>query len=238
MEGFAFGLGVLLAVLGPLLLLPAAWLLQRLLRPLLRRLTPDRLSARAAGALGWGATALLLGAILAATWYPGQAEFERLCLRYAVPQIAERVTVDGFYRERLFPYQTRRLFDYGFSYLETEDPQRPHQRRLLRYRPGDDGGVVAEEVAALTSRYGVRQELVETASGLFRTEKRVYDRGDGRLLARAGEVTYDGGPLALFLGAYAVATCPDIRTPEGSRAFQAFYDLEAVVLGGRDLPPG
>ena len=32
MESFGFGLGVLLAILGPLLLLPAAWLLQRLLR--------------------------------------------------------------------------------------------------------------------------------------------------------------------------------------------------------------
>ena len=49
-------------------------------------------------------------------------------------------------------------------------------------------------------------------------------------------MTYQGGPLALFLGAYAVESCPDIREAQGSRAFMTFYDLEAIVLGGQPLP--
>ena len=236
MESFGFGLGVLLAILGPLLLLPAAWLLQWLLRPLVRRLAPGSLTARATGSLGWLTAAGLIGATLVATWYPGHVEFERLCMRYAFPQIAERVSVEGFYRERLFPHETHRLFDAGFSYLETVDPQYPNETRQLRYRSGPGGAVLAEPVEAFTSRHGVEQTLVHEAYGILRTEKRISARDDGRLLARAGEVTYQGGPLALFLGAYAIESCPDIREPQGSRAFMTFYDLEGIVLGGQPLP--
>ncbi len=236
LESIAFGLGVLLAILGPLLLLPVAWLLQRLLRPLVRRLAPGHLASGAVGSLGWLTAAGLIAATLVATWYPGHAEFERLCVRYAIPQIAERVTVEGFYRERLFPYETHRLFEDGFSYLETVDPQYPNETRQLRYRPGPDSAAVAEPVEAFTSRYGVEQTLVHEAYGILRSEKRIRERADGRLLARAGQVTYQGGPLALFLGAYAVESCPDIREAQGSRAFKIFYDLEAIVLGGQPLP--
>lgn len=236
MESFGFGLGVLLAILGPLLLLPTAWLLQWLLRPVVRRLAPGSLTARAVRALGWLTAAGLLGATLVATWYPGHAEFQRLCVRYAIPQIAERDTVEGFYRERLFPHETHRLFDYGFGYLETIDPQYPNETRRLRYRRGPDGAAVAEPVDAFESRYGVEQTLVHEAYGILRSEKRIRERGNGRMLARAGQVTYQGGPLALFLGAYAIESCPDIREPRGSRAFMTFYDLEGIVLGGQPLP--
>lgn len=236
MESLFLGAGFLLAIFGPLLLLPAAWLLQRLLRPLVRRLVPPTTAAVTLRALGWGAAVLLLGGALAGTYYPGHAEYERLCLRYAIPQIAERVEVEGFYRERLFPYESHRLFEQGFAFLETEDPQRPRERRLLRYRRDADGNPAADTVAEFVSRYGVSQTLVHEAHGIVRTEKRVFERADGRLLARAGEVRYDGGPLALFLGAYAITSCPDIRTPEGSREFMTFYDLEAIVLGGQPLP--
>lgn len=236
MESFAIGLGVLLAILGPLLLLPVAWLLQRLLRPLVRRLAPADLTMGTTRALGWLASIGLLAATLVVTWYPGHAEFERLCVRYGIPQIAERVTVEGFYRERLFPYETHRLFEDGFSYLETVDPQYPNATRRLRYRPGPDGVAVPEPVDEFVSRYAVEQTLVHEAHGILRSEKRIRSRDDERLLARAGEVTYQGGPLALFLGAYAVESCPDIRMPQGSRAFATFHDLEAIVLGGRPLP--
>jgi len=236
MESFGFGLGVLLAILGPLLLLPAAWLLQRLLRPLVCRLAPGSPAPRAARSLSWLVASLLLGTALVATWYPGHAEFERLCTRYAIPQIAERVVVDGFYRERLFPYETHRLFDAGFDYLETVDPQNPRETRRLRYRRGPDGESVVEPVEEFISRYGVEQTLTEEAYGILRSEKRIHQRADGRLLARAGEVVFQGGPLALFLGAYAVASCPDIRDPLGSRAFRTYYDLEGIVLGGQPLP--
>ena len=237
MEAFGFGLGVVLATLGPLLLLPAAWLLQRLLRPLLRRLLPAGGGGSSVAGAAWITSALLLAAALAATWYPGHADYARLCLRYATPQIAERVDVDGFYRERLFPYQSQRLFDQGFAWIETEDPQWPREKRLLRYRRDAQGTPTAEPIAELASQYGVREQFEQVGPGLTRTEKRVYDRRDGRLLARAGQVTYDGGPLALFLGAYAVESCPDVRAATGSRAFRTFYDLEAIVLGGRPLPP-
>ena len=46
----------------------------------------------------------------------------------------------------------------------------------------------------------------------------------------AADVNYRGGPLSLLLGVYAMSSCPDIRSEEGSRDFGTFYDLETIVL--------
>jgi hypothetical protein len=238
MESFAFGLGVLLAILGPLLLLPAVWLLQRLLRPVIRRFVRDRWSPGKLRALAWLIATVVLASALAATYLPGRAEYERLCTAFATPQIAERVAVEGFYRERLFPYQAMPLLDQGFSYIETNDPQLPPgKHRLLRYQRNGDGGIRRDEIAAPTSRFGARHDLIEHSYGIIRTEKQVYDMADGRQLARAGNVTFSGGPLSLFFGAYAVASCPDVRTEQGAAAFGSFYALEQEVLGAGNRPP-
>ncbi len=237
MESFGFGLGVLLAILGPLLLLPTVWLLQRLLRPIIRRFVRDRWSLGKLRASAWLVATVFLASALAATYLPGRAEYKRLCTAFATPQISERVAVEGFYRERLFPYEAMPLLDQGFTYLETNDPQQPPGKtRLLRYQRGDDGGIRRDVITAPTSRFGARNTLVEHPYGIIRTEKQVYDMADGSLLARAGNVVFSGGPLALFFGAYAVTSCPDVRTEEGSVAFGSYYALEYEVLGAGDRP--
>jgi len=233
MEGAALGLGVLLAVLGPLLLAPVAWLAYRFLaRPLAARAAPGSAPGAVRG-VAWAVTLLAIGGALLGSYLPGKREFDRLCAEKADPVIRNRVRVEGFYRSRLYPYEAARfLKDAGFTYVEA-----PHLHKrgvFVRYSLDEQGKTVQRESQTLESRYGVREDFTETDAGLTVSEKKVYEIASGRELARAARINYDGGPLSILMGAYARSSCPDASTPQGSEKFLTFYELESFVLRAED----
>ncbi len=230
MGEFAIGLGMLLAVFGPLLLLPVTWAVYRwVARPALR-------SLRGGGATGGGdrglaaaISVLLVAGVVAGSWFPGHLEFRRQCALHATPVIHEVTRVDGFHRSRLYPHEARRfLDDFGFAYVEA-----PHLHRAgvtLRYSRTPQGEFTEQEVPAPRGGYAVTETLSRPGHGVQIIGKRVHTLPGDRELARAAVVVFEGGPLAIFLGAYAMESCPDIRSAEGSRDFRTYYDLERVVL--------
>lgn len=232
MEGLAFGIGILLAIGGPLLLVPLTWLVDRLaMRRIVIALLVPRVSAGTARRLAMAASVALVAGVLAISYFPGRWEFERLCAARATPAVSGTLRADGFFRSRLYPYEAAKWLE-TFAYVE--GPHMYRDGRYVRYaRVGDE--VRQEEVTTLRSRYGVRETLEELAYGILITEKTVYEIASGRELARAAHIVYEGGPLALLLGVYGMSSCPDIRSEQGSRDFQTFYDLETIVL--RAEPP-
>lgn len=232
MSDLLIGIGVLLAVIGPLLLIPVAWVLYRLaIRPLVVRIATPSLSTESARGLALGITVGLLAAAIAASYFPGKREFDELCAQHAQPQIGLRVFVDSFYADKLFPYQAAAYMrDQGFAFVEAPDPY--EKGVLLRYT-FDGAEVQSEVIEALSSLYGLRQTLTVLSSSLHMTEKTIYDLATRSELARAAEVVYDGGPLSLFLGSYAMSSCPDPSTAQGSEDFNTFYNLEGLVLHSR-----
>ena len=219
------GLGVLLAVLGPILLLPVVWALYRFV---FSRFFEARWQAVALSSV------LVVGA-LAATYIPGKRAFEDRCAAQGRPSIARRVQVEGFYRTALFPYEA---VDYltqgGFQFVEAPDPYK--EDVLLRYTLGSNGQVKHEETSQLQSIFGVRKAYALLDDGVSMSEKRIYELATDIELAHAAEYVYHGGPFAIFLGTLGMSSCPDILTEQGSKDFKIFYDLEKIVLQGQPLP--
>lgn len=215
------GIGVLLAITGPLLLIPITWLLHRfILRPVVKHVR----------------TSVVLSLVIVTltvvlTYVPGKLEFDRLCEGHATPMITERIKVDGFYRTRLYPYEARPfLEDSTFQYVEA--PHMYDDKKYVRYSRAADGTISEDIISRVTSAYMVSDRFSQFRYGITLSEKSVFARASGRELARAGRVVYRGGPLSLLLGAYAMSSCPDILTPEGSKNFEIYYALEQHVLGG------
>lgn len=230
MEDYAFGIGILLAVAGPLLLVPVVWIVYRVLaRPAVLSVMAARPGTRSAGRLALALSVLLVAAVLAVSYLPGKREFDRLCDMHAIPTVSERTLASGFYRNRLYPYEARRFLDEGgFTFVEA--PHRYEQDAYVRYSINAGGELDEEMVPEPESRYGVRETLAELPHGILMTEKVVYERGPDRELARAAQVVYQGGPLSLLLGVYAMSSCPDVRSPGGSGHFMTFYNLETIAL--------
>jgi hypothetical protein len=229
MEAFGWGVGLFLAIFGPiLLLLPVAGLyfLFRWLA-LATRLGAGDGKAKLLH-LGLAA-ALVLGAVLA-TYLPGRLEFERLCTSLAEPKIVGRVRVEGFFLDdpTAGSFGLRYLGEEGFAWFETHDIY--HRGKFVRYRKEGDK-VVTEPVAELQSRYAVKSgtEVRERTIHVSRTE--ITERASGLLLAEAHSVIHHGGPLGIVLGVYGMSNCPNPITPEGSRQFNLYYHLPREVLG-------
>jgi hypothetical protein len=229
-EGMAMGIGILIAMFGPLLLLPVIWAIARWpLRRLIGHWT-DRRFGRQASLARLGVSAVLVGAVVLATYLPGRIEFAHLCEAHAEPIISERVDVPGFYATELYPYRAERfLREWGFDYVEAPDMYK--KGRTLRYTVGADGKTVVLDVPVPTSRYAVSDTTRVLGNTLTLTEKRVFELSTGRELARAGNVTYHGGPLSwAVLGIFGISDCPNPRYEKGGRQFDDFYYLERKVL--------
>lgn len=228
------GLGVLLAIVGPLLLIPIIWLVYRLLWWVLRRFVPRRLSGveRPAAA---AVAVFVVGAVLVGSYLPGLREYERLCDEHARPSLGDRVEVEGFFRTKMAPYDaTSYLREGGFRFVEAPEWSRSGEN--VRYTIDPSGTVRQEPALQIESSYGVRKTFSERPSSISMSEKIVYEIATGHQIARAASLTYHGGPLSLFLGSYGMRHCPDILTERGSKDFSTFYNLEAIVLGGEPLP--
>lgn len=225
MGDYLIGVGVVLAVLGPLLLIPAIWLVYRVVALPLLKSTPLALAA----SLG-----LVLGS-LAVSYAAGRVQYGRMCAVRGTPRIDDRVLADGFFRTRVYPHEARAfLSEGGFSYVE--GPRLGQEDVFVRYTLAEDGSVLETEVQELISDYTVRETMSTTRLRTQIVEKVVLERASGRELARAANLTYMGGPLSIFLGVWGMASCPDIRDERGSEDFTTFYDLERLVL--RHSAPG
>ena len=229
-EGMAWGLGLLMAMFGPLFLLLPVWLIHRLLsqtRALLRLGIAEAKLSRS----NIGASFLLVALIVAATYAPGRLEFNRLCEELAEPRIRERVQVDGFLLmdTTADSFGRRYLTEEGFRWFETPVLGRPEQFRRFR-REGDQ--VVIEKIEDVTARYRLASLHEERAYGIKHHRTVIGEISSGRALAESDSLTYMGGPLGMFLGIYGMSTCPSPITPEGSRQFNLGYHLAREVLGG------
>ena len=223
MGDFLIGIGFLLAIIGPLLLLPVIWLLNRFVIGRLVR-------QPAALAISIGLVILAI----AASYLPGRSEFNRLCSEHAKPNITENVHVEGFFRTKMFAYEAADyLIESDFGFVEAPDPYK--EGATLRYTRGQDAEsptdrVQQDDIPAPTSRFGVRKTFSQPSGSITFTEKRIYEISSGRELARAAHITYRGGPLSIFMAGYGSSSCPDIRNEDGSEKFRTFYNLESIVL--------
>jgi len=224
------GLGVLLMIIGPLLLIPVTWLLYRCVWwALIRSVPAERLTRGIASQAAVALPLVLVVSALVASYLPGHWEFERLCAQHAIPDASFRTRVDGFFRTQMFPYQSHKYLDQdSFSYIEAPDPYR--KGLLLRYSKGANGNLEEDQVPVISSTFGFRETFSELPSGITTTEKVIDEIATERERARAARITYHGGPLSLVLGSYGISSCPDILSEEGSRHFTTFCDLESIVL--------
>jgi len=230
MEDFGFGIGVLLAIFGPLLLIPVTWLVYRgLTRPLVHRLMLQHEHSSARVWVASLSAPALVALVMAASYFPGKVEFDRLCAQHATPSISRRVAAEGFYRARMFPYEARPFLDEGgFRFVEAPDIY--NQARFFRYVMSASGAIDQQAIEELQSRYGVEKTFSTMSFGITMNEKIIYVLASREELARAAYIVYAGGPLSLFLGSYALASCPDAASPEGAIAFHTFYNLETTAL--------
>lgn len=231
MEDIGFGIGVLLAIFGPLLLVPIAWLVYRLVvRPIVFHALAPRISGRSVRWIALALSLLIVTGALCLSYFPGKREFERLCSMHATPTVSDRVRTDGYYRTRLYPYEAKEILEGEDPFLFVEAPHMYKKGTFVRYAKTGTNRISEQEVAALKSRYGVRADLKTLPFGIVMSEKVVYEMETGRELARAADLVYEGGPLSLFLGTYGMSSCPDIRSPEGAQHFDTFYNLEKITL--------
>ena len=236
MGDFLLGIGFLLAILGPLLLVPVTWLLYRFVAwPVVRRAAPPAFSPGWARLLALALSIVVVAATVVLSYLPGRWEYDRLCAQHATPVISSQVKTDGFYRTRLYPYEARKYLVEGpFAFVEAPDMYK--NGVYLRYSRAAESEIHSEPVPGISSAYGVRETFSQLPGSIMMTEKVVYEIASDRELARAAHIVYQGGPLSLFLGAYAMSSCPDIRSEEGSRHFRTFYELESIVLRAEPGP--
>ncbi|MBL8502568.1 MAG: hypothetical protein JNL78_03945 [Rhodocyclaceae bacterium] len=226
--------GLLLAVLGPLLLLLPCGLLYFLFRRagLGGRLGLSPVNARL---LHLAAAAGLVFGVVLASYLPGRLEYERLCQALAEPRIHDRARVEGFFLDDLTAssFGQRYLGEEGFAWFETHDIYKRGQ--FVRYgRAGDK--VVNEPVSVLQARHTVKSGVEVRPDGIHVARTAITEREGGRLLAEAHSVTYHGGPLGMVLGVHGMSHCPNPITPEGSRQFDLYYHLVREVLGSGNRP--
>ena len=241
MEDLIIGFGFLLAIFGPLLLVPATWLLYRLaVRPLVQRFAPPTLSTSQAPTSNvkwraWFVSAAIVAVVMIASYLPGRFEFDRMYSQHAAPSVSDQVEAKGFFRTRLFPYEAAQyLRDGSFEFVEAPHPYR--EGEYVRYSGSGTGKIDEQPIPTISAVYGVRETFSELSGSLTMTEKVIYEIATERELARAASINYHGGPLSIFLGTSGMTSCPDILSEEGSRHFGTFYELESIVLQNRALP--
>lgn len=230
MSDALIGIGILLAIMGPLLLIPVIWIIYRLItRKLIYRFFSQKFSSPVNDLIAIGLTTIFTLIVLVVSYLPGKIEFEKLCEQYSSPSIEKRVTTDSFFRSHLYPYEARQfLDDDGFKFVEA--PHMYKKGRYIKYSLSGNGEIIEQEIDEPASEYGVRDDLKLLASGINMSQKTAYELKSGKDFARASTVLYSGGPLSLFMGVYAMSNCPDIRSEKGSKDFDTYYNFEKEVL--------
>ena len=205
MSDLLIGFGFLLAIFGPLLLVPVTWLLYRFaVRPLVQRFAPPTSSTSQAPTSNvrwraWVVSAVIVAGVMVASYLPGRWEFDRMCSQHAAPSVSDQVEAKGFFRTRLFPYEAAQyLRDGSFEFVEAPHPYQ--QGEYVRYSRSDAGNKTDEKpIPNISAVYGVRETFSELSGSLTMTEKVIYEIATERELAHAASINYHGGPLSIFL---------------------------------------
>ena len=229
------GVGILLAVFGPLLLIPVIWLVYRFPgRMIINRIFQDRFGKKVTHLIAFAASGVAVMLVLYLSYLPGKLKYDAMCVKHGIPSIQSRVHADGFYRTRLYPYEAKQyLGPDGFAFVEAPHMYKPGQ--FIKYTLNTEGNIEEEEIPLPTSQYGIRDDLTRSLIGITLSQKTAYILESGDTFAQASSILYDGGPLSLFLGVYGMQNCPDIQTEPGSGDFATYYNFEKeVLLSGSD----
>ncbi len=208
-------LGLIWAALAPLSLVVLIAVLSRALTPRL---------ARWAMPVACATVLVPVGAL----WWTDRSDFQAVCRDAGAPVIYQTARADGVFLNSptANSFGMRYLHDEGFSWIEA--PSIYRRGEWVRYSRDTAGTVHTAEISALSARYEVRevhsQPLPHT--GLSQTE--VVDRTTGRLMAKAGRASFDGGSAKWVLGAWGSSDCPSARSAPD--AFNAYYHLAKRTL--------
>ena len=207
-------IGVIWAALAPMLLVAAVAIIAILLR---------RRGWRQALALA--APAVLIPA--AAIYAYDRAGFVRLCAEVGPPVVRATGKADGFLLTSgtANSFGMRYLHSDGFDWIEMKDVYR--RAAYTRVSRRADGQIVETPIDAPSARYEVRETFEQRPhAGVSTTQ--VIDRETGAELARASNLTFDGGATKWVLGAWGVASCPNAMSD--SDGFRAYYYLAKNTL--------
>lgn len=208
-------IGILWAMLAPLLLVPVVLALAHVLSGFGK--------ARA-----WAMAIVLTVAPVVAIYALDRREFSNLCTELGRPTITDRAVADGIYlnSETANSFGTRYVLNDGFAWLERQDIY--DRSGFVRVTRQPDGSLAEEKIARPTARYEVR-ETFETGPKKVGIQKiTVIDRQSGRELAHAADANFQGGRLWWLLGAHGSASCLSVLTD--SQGFDDFYHLARKTL--------
>jgi len=213
-------IGVLWAMLAPLLLAIPVWALHRLLAVVRPAWPARRRLALAAAAVATGVLAL---------WLPARLQFARLCDEIGMPRVVERVKVDGFFLDdsTANSFGMRYLHEEGFEWIEARSIRR--RDGYTRYRKTAQG-IQSEEIAEPSASVQVSSVLTMGAGPASVQRTVITDRHSGRVLATAGSAHFGGGPARWVLGAYGSASCPNPASPSENAAWSLGYHLAKATL--------
>jgi len=225
------GVGMLLAIFGPLLLIPIIWITYRLItKKFIHQIYKDKYEQTTNDLIAIAITTIVILTLLIISYMPGKMEFDKLCLQYGTPSIQKRIRTISFYRTRLYPYEAKQyLGDEGFEFVEA--PHMYKKGSYIKYSLSKDGKIKEEEITEPASQYGIRDDLKLLPLGINLSQKTAYEMTSGKEFAQASNILYSGGPLSIFMGVYAMSNCPDIISEQGSKDFNTYYHFEMEILG-------
>lgn len=214
-------IGMVWAVLAPLLLLiPAAalaWLLRRARWPTRARLR-------------WPLAVGVVAAAVLAVWLPQRLQFARLCDELGSPQVLQTAQADGFFLDdgTANSFGMRYLQAEGFAWMEARSIFK--RDAYTRYTREADGRITSTEVAALTAAYRLQAVDEDLPDGTHVRRLQLTRMDTGALLASAASAHFLGGHARWVLGMWGSATCPNPVTPAGNQAFQQTWHLARDTL--------
>jgi len=222
--------GLLLAIFGPLLLIPIIWIVYRFItKKFIYRFYKDKFISSTNDLIAIAASTVVILVLLVISYLPGKMEFNKLCSQYGTPSIQKRVHTNSFYRTRLYPYEAKQyLGEEGFKFVEA--PHMYKKGNYKKYSLSEDGTIQEEEISETISQYGIRDDLKFLPLGINLSQKTAYEMDSGKEFAQASTILYSGGPLSIFMGVYAMSNCPDIVSEKGSIDFNTYYNFEKEIL--------
>ncbi len=208
-------IGIVWAIIAPVMLLPLILLVALVMRPLGRK---------------WAlsvATVLVLAPVIY-IYSQDLAEFKATCTGVSPPTIADRATAEGIYLNSgtANSFGNRYLREEGFSWLERQDIY--DRSTFVRVTLDPDNRPSGEKIPAITARYEVRELFEQRPPDLSVSLTEIVDRQTGLVMARAEQVRFGGGRMKWVLGAHGSGKCPDPRfAPD---FFHDYYHLARNTL--------
>lgn len=210
-----WAVGIIWALLAPLLLVPViallAWLLSR---------------ARVKFAVPLSVLAVVL--TVSVFWFIDWSEFDRICKTEGAPTVYRRDTAEGIFLNSgtSNSFGMRYLQDEGFSWVEARSVTEPNG--WVRYERSANGTITTARISSITARYEVREDFIKPNGHTDMSRTQVVDRSTGEVVAKAGSANFDGGRMNAVLGVWGARSCPSpMSSPEG---FDGFYHLARHAL--------